>query len=588
MSNALRNKLFKLKYKFNLILDKPSGFLIFTSLILILISSSIILILSDKINPFYESLFSTSATIIATIFTISLTLIGIQYYVQNIPYELLKYFFKSKFTISMFGMYIGSIIYNLLMLGLGIRNMFCLIISIAFTIVSMVYLLSYFYYLNGSLQEVNILNLITKNLKNKSYNSDYTKYEALKDLIIKSVKDNKNSLYKKSLDIFFRKQFEFISQISMKNIDKNYNYDTRHSEVEQLIHFFLGFQKQIFYELIDNDRQLFLYLYVDLYKELQEKTFVLLSPRPYYELRDHFNKIGDKILEKRFDEIYLFYSHKMRDLTKFEFNHVDKVKLVSYYDITKRDANESQLEKTERVLIHMLYESFARDRLNFLTKLSLKAIKNNVDTLNWFPKSILCDILDNALHITSNKGMRWDLINNIMYMLRQIHDENIKKNNFHNFMWLDLHTHIEQIKDEEEISKLGGFITREYCLAQLDLVKISARETVHDLSVDCAFLKDKDQNHIVIKLIMETFDKILTMFSKKEISGIEKDYLSYAVHSCLGKSDKNNKLVRLIIKKYKLKPSKNVYMMGVFMGKKSDFQKNNMNKTTNKKNNHKN
>jgi len=586
MHKYLKNKLVKFRLGFKERLNRPTGFLIFNSSWLILISTLILIIFSDKVSINYKDLFSVSATIIATIFTISLTLIGIQYFVQNIPYELLKYFFKSKFMLAMFITFIGSIIYNLLMLSLDAKNIILLIISISLSIISLVYLLSYFYYLNSSLQEISILNLITQNLRKKSYKKDYGKYEALKDLIIKSIKDNKNSLYKRGLNILFQKEFSFLMDIAKRTIDERYTYDHRHSDVEQLIHFFLGFQKQIFYELIEHKRQLYLYHYIEYFKELQEKSFVLLSPRPYYELSDHFNKVGNKILENRFDEVYLVYSHRIREITQYEYNHVNKKKLVSYYDIEKRDKDETEPQKNERVLIHMMYESF-EERLNFLTELSKKAIRENVNILNWFPKSILCDILYKAVGLTENKGMRWLLIQKIMYLLKQIHEENINNNKFDRFLFSDLYNYIKPMKNLDDINKLGGFITREYCLAQLNLIKINPREVVRELGVNGRFLKDEEKYDIVIKLLMETFDRILKMLFKKEIKNIEKDYISSEIHSILGKSVKNNKLVKAIIEKHKLKPSKNVYLMGIYMGTKKEFQRKNKKRRNSDKNNKK-
>lgn len=573
MCKKVREKCLQLKYWFINILNRPIGFLIYLSLLLILISSWSILSFSDKFSPFYESVFSVSATIIATIFTISLTFIGIQYFVQNIPYELLKYFFKSKFIISMFSIYVCSIIFNLIMLSLGMRNVLWLIVSISLSIVSIVYLLAYFYYLSGTLQEINILYLITKHLKKKSYAQDYEKYEALKDLIVKSIKENKHSLYKKSLNFLFRKEQLFLSLISKRKIQDNYTFDQRHSDVEKLTHFFMNFQKQIFYELLEHKRQLYLFHYIEFMKELQKTSFVLLSPRPYYELRDHFNKIGDKILEYRFDEVYLFYCHKLRDITQYEYDKVQKEKLVSYYDLDKSDKDETESQRTEKVLIHMMYESFESDRLRFLVELSRKAIQKEVDILNCFPKSILCNILDKALNLKKNEGMRWILIQNIMYLLKQIHEENIKKGKFDKFLWLNLHNIIKSLKNIDEIKRLGSSIARDYCLAQLNFVKTHPRETIRELGIEGRCLTNDDKYKIIIKLLMETFDRILIMLSKKEIKDLEKDYVSSEIHSIIGKSKENNKLIETIIKKHQLKPSKNVYMMGVYMGRKTDWEK---------------
>ncbi len=554
-------------------MKRATRFLICISLLLILFSALIILSFSNETGSFYESMFSVSASIITIIFTISLTLIGIQYYVQNIPYELLEYFLKSKFTISMFGVYIGSIVFNLLMLSLGINTILWLIVSITLSIICMAYLLSYFYHLVGSLQEINILNLITKDLSKKTFRQNYGKYEALKDLIIKSIKDNKNSLYKKSLSILFKKELYFLFSVNKKEISEEYTYNQRHSDVEEIILFFLNFQKQVFYELMENKRQLFLYPYIEFMKELQKASFVLLSPRPYYELRDHFNKIGDKILENKFDEVYLFYAQKLSEITQYEYDKTKKEKMVSYYDFNKRDKNETELQREELVLTKMMYDGFEQERLKFLTGLSKKAIQENVDTLNWFPKSILCDILNKARKPLENKGIGRILIPRIIYLLKQIHEENIKKSNFDSFFQLGLHWYLKPMEDLDEINELGSFITREYCLAQLNLIKINPQATVRDLGEDGRFLKDEDKNNEIIKLLMETFDQILNMMSKKKIISIDKDYVSYEIYSILGKSEKNNKLVRAIIKKHKLKQGKKVYMLGVYMSKKKDLQK---------------
>ena len=125
-----------------------------------------------------------------------------------------------------------------------------------------------------------------------------------------------------------------------------------------------------------------------------------------------------------------------------------------------------------------------------------------------------------------------------------------------------------ELSDKES----AAYITKEYCLAQLELVKIDPIQTISQLGMEGRFLNSNLKHKVPIKLISETFDRIL--ISKKEIKNITKDYISYELHSILGTNKELNKIIKKIIKKHKLKPSKNMYILGVFMGKLKDLEKN--------------
>lgn len=514
------------------------------------------------------------ASITATIFTItiSLTIIGFQFLSQNVSNKSLKYLFKSKFFILMVLSYFITILYNLVIVVGNLQLAYFLHTGIILFIFSMVYTISYFYWIVWILQEENILKVISRYFPEISLQDE--KHEIIKEICLKSIRGNNLIVFSKSLKLLNQREQIFLNRIKNKKLSEDYDFDSRHSEIENIIHYFLNFQRQIFYELIEHKRQDFLPYYIEGIKEIKLIVFPLLAPRPYRDLGEHFNKIGESILEKRFDEIYLFYAHKLAEVVKNEYHKLPKETLEASFDFSKIK-NEEESIKKERILWKILYDDFNYNRLKFLSNIAKKAIITNQETLNWFPKSILTDILLEAIKIKNCRIIQRELIVKIISLFKEIHKENINHKKVENYFGvLDLHYLIEEM-NEEQIKEIGAFITREYCTAQLELFKIKPSQIVWALGVNGRFFKGDNKNLPLLQIIMDTFDAILKDFKKRKVKEITIDYLSNEIYSILGDNKENNRVVNKIIKKHKIMHSKNVYIAGAFMGTKKEWQKKN-------------
>lgn len=567
------NKIYFLKFYLSKNFSFPQTFIFFSGILVIMI------FLSLSFNSIkFENIVNLNlniATILSTIFAISvsLSLIGFQYLSQNVSTKLLKHFFRSFFIIFMIMVYLFSIIFSLFLVAINSDSIWLLNLNFTLFIFCLLYLVGFFYFIVISLQENNILKLIGKKLSKNDYNDE--NYDIIKEICLKAIRNNNFGLYRNSLNMLNKGEIYFLKKIKKKKLNLIYTLDSRHSEVENLIYEFIHLQKQIFYELIEYKREIFLLNYINWLYEIQKISFPLLAIRPYQDLMEHFNKIGDIILKNNFEETYLFYSQRLRDITEHEFKSIPKNELKSYYDLSIKADNESKYEKDKKTLLHIAFEDFRSKRLGFIREICIQAINENKKTLDHFSKHILETTLRQSISIKDNDGLRWNIIQDIVYSFRKIHEANINNEIYENFYSLDLHYLIENLTDETEINRIGGFLTHEYCNAHLELVKINAVSSIRDLGVSGRFLNKDKKFEIVIKLLSETFDLILKDFSKKKITGISKDYISSELYSILGKVDENNKHIKKIIKKHKLKPSKNVYMMGIFMGTKKDWKKKN-------------
>src|SRR3989344_2989920 len=181
MKSSIKKKIKLLRPNFEEYISQPTSVLLYFSKLMILIYLMLSHLFINSFTQHFSDLVLSSTTIIATIFaiTISLTIIGFQYVMQDFSSKLLKYFFKSYFIIFMILIYTISILFNLIIIALGVKNIYLLNISISLFIISLLYSITYFYYIIKNMQEEGILYMISHNLSNQKYNDDL--HEILKE-----------------------------------------------------------------------------------------------------------------------------------------------------------------------------------------------------------------------------------------------------------------------------------------------------------------------------------------------------------------------------------------------------------------------
>ena len=144
-----------------------------------------------------QEIFTTYIVVLVTILslTISLIIIGLQFISTQLSNKLLSFLLNSKETMVMIGLYIFTILFNLICINF-IQSQISLSISTVLLIISLFYLIFYFYYIVENFNEGGLIEYLDKkigrNLSNKNYSN-------LKELCLGYIQKNNIKNFQKVL-----------------------------------------------------------------------------------------------------------------------------------------------------------------------------------------------------------------------------------------------------------------------------------------------------------------------------------------------------------------------------------------------------
>lgn len=475
----------------------------------ILIYLSIILIFNEFLTGNERDIVTTSVTMLSTIFaiTIALTIIALQFIKENSSTKVLFSFIKSKVIIGLFSVYLFAIIYNLIILNF--LNPILTILSILFSIICLYYVVFYIFYILEEIDDKRILKKLDSEIV---LNISDEKYSVLGELLLKYVIKNDFSNFHLCLKIIFNKERKIIEKISNNKIDKSYTFDYRHADLEKIIYFFQQIYEQIFYEIVNNRRQVFLRLYLNLFEELQKILFPLLATRPYSKISEHYTKIGKRIIDDEFDDLYLDYWHSLKRICLYEFKNLNFEEINKFYDF-KFEKSEDKNKRDKFTLSHIAHDEFIYHRLGFLTTITEKCLKKDEDNYNWFPKSILTnDLIHEAIKIP-NRKTKISFIGRILYEATKIHDLFANKKIYSRFFFLNLHYLIENLKKEDK--PIVETLTNAYVESQTKIIELNPKEVFREFAVELRFIKDNPSLKISFSKILKTMEEIIEEDLKK-------------------------------------------------------------------------
>lgn len=479
---------------------------------------------------------ATNATILATIFaiTISLTILGLQYLSESLTPRIVDSFIKTKFIAGLLFSYIFSILINIFVISFPIieaKNF--VYYSYLLLIWCVFYLASYLFYMIRKIQPTSALYEIEKqipvgydkiiihkfNQRLINLPDEQDKFIDLEQIVIKTIKNNDFFSFRACLDLLFKKQIIFLSNILKNEPDNERGYDQIHEDAESISLYFLRIQKQIYFEILREKNERFLLHYAKEITEIIKLLLRLKAIRPLRELNDHFNDIGLQIIDKKLHSTFQFYCNLLDGIAKEEFLNIPGGNQLSQFQDTMIPYNTlSKKERDERSLGGIIHDYFSLDRLKFFEDFSAKASDKGYEDIIVSVKHSLSELLDLAIKKDDNKKMQNWLIWRILNSLNKIHDYSLTKNiDTRFFGLLELHYIIESLKDDETINSIGIPITKFYCDGAINTIKKDYFSGLWELGVDGRFLVSKypQITEIVVDSLIECL-KIVSEDNKFE------------------------------------------------------------------------
>lgn len=410
------------------------------------------------------------------------------------------------------------------------------------------------------LQPQKILKQIEKNISDHTYRDK--NYIILEQAAIKAVRNNDFLTYMRSLDIIFNKQKFFLNNLLDKEIDKEYNYNSRDRDIEEIISFFFGIQNRIYYEIIKERNENFLIYYLGHLKEIHKLLLKLMATRSYRGIRNHFNDIGFNIIELKLQSVYHYYCTCLREISTTEFENIPNSNLLFQFQDNLEDfyRDLDEIEKEKKIIADIFFQCFVYDRLKFLKELSKKASEEKIE---YFPSSVkwtLSGILYLAIERNGNKKFRLVLVRSILHTLMEIHiyslDKGIVQPNY--IEYPGLYDILKKIKDEESINTVGLLITKFCCIAEIENAKRDVYNLLFPLGATARGLVTDPKFKKILDEIVDCIEELLKLVAKnKKLKNVKKEEIAKELFSIRDwNNHKNRKLknkVNRIAKKYNLK-----------------------------------
>jgi len=511
-------------------------------------------------NPFLlddynelKDVISTNATIIGTIFaiTISLTLLGFQYLSQTISPKTLYIFLKSRFITGMIILYLFSILFNIFVLSFCRDNIY-VYFSYLLLSLCLVYLVSYIYYVVNHLQPQNVLIQIGKSISNYNYWDE--NYMALEEATIKAIRNNDYLTFLFSLGIIFDKERNFLNKL----LDQK-TYTSR--DIEKIFSLFFRIQEQIYFETIKDKNTLFLSHYIENLANIHTILLKLMAIEPYQTIRGHFNDIGFKIVELKLQNIYVRYWSCLEEITMEEFKSISSGNLIFPFQDKLKDIDDlNEIEKKKWFFGEEIFRDFQYVSLNFLVEFSKKVSDEKIEMLVHLIMSTLSRILGAVVKKGDNKKMQDLLARSILEKMRDIHIYALEKGLNKIPVYLSsfsLRDILIDMQDEEIIDTIGLLITKYCCSAEIENTKRDVYNFLNPLGITGRSLITIPRFEKILDEIVNCLIEILELTIKnKNFEKVKKEYIIRELLSIRDfENHKNEKIrnkINKVIKKYNL------------------------------------
>lgn len=466
-------------------------------LFLVLVSSVIFpgVFASELDSP--EHVLRTNAQILATIFaiTISLTLLGLEYYSRQLTPRIAKSVLQSTFIKLLLVSYILSIAANIVVLSFfGERAGSFLRYSFLALAWCLLYLVAYLYNLIRRLQPGSQLDIIERSIPEEFPKEIVQKYRQgrirgtderdlfvdLQKIIIRTVRENDIYLFGEWTRLLFGKELEYLEEIE----DRKENGDPTLSddEAEAISGYFLHLQRQIYQEILNTDSVEFLNAYIFNISSIVIQLIEMREAGWMNEVVEHFDRIGMDIVENEYVFVFQSYDDALQEVAEAELASIPRKKKHLVPNDAYKGMDELSDEEHEERMWYMSSRDAFTNRLSFLEDYAEEAAERGferpVRTALQICTEYVREALDEEVEPFSNF-----FSNNTLRRQKRIHDNAVEQGVKVSFFWpLGLGDILETM-DPGEVEDIGVGLAELFCDSAVLAVENDVWKGYHDLGV---------------------------------------------------------------------------------------------------------
>ncbi|ELY59293.1 DUF2254 family protein [Natronococcus jeotgali] len=481
-----------------------------------------------------ENVLRMNAQILATIFaiTISLTLLGLEYYSRRLTPRIAKSVLQSTFIKLLLTSYVLSIAANVAVLSFFADWAgFFLLYSFLALVWCLLYLIAYLYNLIRWLQPRSQLEIIERSILDSFPREIVQKYRQgrirgtdqrdrfvdIQKIIIRTVRENDIYLFGEWMDLLFGKEIEYLEDVQERK--EQGDPTLSNDEAEAISNYFLHLQRQIYQEILNTDSVEFLNAYIVNISHVIIQLIEIREAGWMNEVIEHFNKTGIDIVENEYESVFQSYGDALQEVAEAEIASMPrKKKHIVLNDAYKGMDELSDEEHDERMWFISSRDMFT-DRLSFLEDYAEAATERNfkrpVRTALQICTEYVQEALDEEVDPFSNL-----FINNTLRRQKRIHDNAVEHGVEVSFFWpIGLGDIIETL-DPDEVDDIGVGLVELFCDSAVLAVENDVWNGYHDLGVLGRTVMDRHPE--VVLVVVDALEECLERVPEDE----ERDHVT--------------------------------------------------------------
>lgn len=526
----------------------------------ILVVGFLIIMLSSLISYFISpDLWSTSlvtstgvlltnAQILATVFaiTISLTLVGFEYFSQNLSPKIAKSVVESKYTIGLAILFIPSIIINI---GIAIfyhetLPQVSLTVSLVLLSVCLLYLLGFISYVARIIQPQNQLELFKKSIPdnfNKQIISkmrnnvisgidsdDY--FVDINLVILNKIQQREIYQFGEWLDLLIDKEIEYLLEIREEKTDEEVNPDN----ATEIVNYFLSFQKGIYSEISNiNDSR-----YIPAYSLQIVNVLALLveikSIAAMSTLSNHFTDIGRNITSNGQESVFDQYIDHLEKLTLKVLRSTPQTD----YKVSASETIEQFVDGTtpEYMWVQGITGQF-QNYVFFSREVFKLAINENFDGVAVNGSRFYVQLLEQALD-REGDSKRINIVKTITTAQRDVFEHAVKKGVLASYYTMP--GSYRMIAQESE--ELREYLITEFCEASITAVRHDSYAGPNGLGVAGRVLVE-DHPDLAMEIVDALVESLDIAINQTDFKDIDAQTVAKELSSIKGWDDHNHQSV---------------------------------------------
>jgi len=497
-------------------------------LLLILVASIAFpdIFVSEPESP--ENVLRTNAQILATIFaiTISLTLLGLEYYSRRLTPRIARSVLQSTFIKLLLASYVLSIAANVAVLSFFTDQVesFLPYSFLALTW-CLLFLVAYLYKLIRWLQPGSQLHIIEQGIPDNFPREIVQKYRKgrirgtdqrdrfvdIQKIIIRTVRENDIYLFGEWLNLLFSKEIEYLEEVQERKEQGDPTLSD--DEGDAISIYFLHLQRQTYQEILNTDSVEFLNAYIANISDVCTQLIKMREAGWMDEVIDHFNKIGMDIVENEYESVFQSYENALKEVAEAEIASVPRKKKHIVPNDAYKGMDELSSEEHDERMRYMSSRRLFTNRLSFLQDYAEAAAERGFEQPVRTALQICTEYVQEAQDEDVEPFSNF-FANNTLRRQKQIHDNAVEHGLSVSFFWPIGLSDILETMDPDELEDIGVGLTELFCDSAVLAVENDVWNGYQELGALGRTMMDRSPE--IVLVVVDALEKCLERVSEDD------------------------------------------------------------------------